>query len=200
MVSSLTGGSRGGTQESTGAGPRTTSGVMGPTAKVRRPFWLVRTRSSGSSARQRAVEPAGVGTAGPRKAAFQHVLAVEMRALAIGRRHRMHHDGLAGLVEPVQVRHRRVEGEEAVERQPRLGAVELEGVVAAQLDPVGIADRGDGGEPVERAAQHDGEEARIAALGARDFRHERPGEQRTGAEQQLAAGRGMKAGTGRRRP
>ena len=49
MVSSLTGGSRGGTQDSTGAGPRTTSGVIGPTAKVRRPFGLVRTRSSGSS-------------------------------------------------------------------------------------------------------------------------------------------------------
>ena len=33
MVSSLAGGSRGGTHDSTGAGPRTTSGVTGPTAK-----------------------------------------------------------------------------------------------------------------------------------------------------------------------
>ena len=38
MVSSLTGGSRGGTQDGTGAGPRTTSGVIGPTANDRRPF------------------------------------------------------------------------------------------------------------------------------------------------------------------
>ena len=37
MVSSLAGGSRGGVHDSTGAGPRTTSGVIGPTAKAR-PF------------------------------------------------------------------------------------------------------------------------------------------------------------------
>ncbi len=48
MVSSLTGGSRGGTHDSTGAGPRTTSGVIGPTAKVRRPRGS--TRPPGSSA------------------------------------------------------------------------------------------------------------------------------------------------------
>ena len=101
-----------------------------------------------------------------------------MGALAVGRGNRMHHDGLAGPIEPVEVRHGRVEREETVERQRRRRAVKPERVVAAQLDPIGIAYRRHGGKPVEPATQHDGEEARIAALRARDLRHERPGEQR----------------------
>ena len=44
---------------------------------------------------------------------------------------------------------------------PRL-AVEDERPVAAQADPAGVADRRHG-EPVEGAAQHDDEHARIAA-------------------------------------
>jgi len=36
MVSSFAGGSRDGVHDSTGAGPRTTSGVIGPTAKASR--------------------------------------------------------------------------------------------------------------------------------------------------------------------
>ena len=47
MVSSLAGGSRGGVQDRTGAGPRTTSGVMGPTAKASR--LAVPARPSGAS-------------------------------------------------------------------------------------------------------------------------------------------------------
>ena len=48
VVSSLAGGKRCGTHDSTGAGPRTTSGVTGPTAKA---FRLAgSTRPSGSSA------------------------------------------------------------------------------------------------------------------------------------------------------
>ena len=47
----------------------------------------------------------------------------------------MHDDRLPGLVEPVQVRHRRIEREEAVERQRRRLAVERERLVAAQLRP-----------------------------------------------------------------
>src|SRR5262249_59489919 len=48
-----------------------------------------------------------------------------------------------------------------------------------------------GGKAVERAAQHDGEEARIATFRARDLGHEGPGEQRARAKQQLAAGCGV---------
>ena len=47
-VSSDGGGRRWGVQDRTGAAPRTTSGVIGPTAKASRPFGL--TRSAGSSA------------------------------------------------------------------------------------------------------------------------------------------------------
>ena len=106
------------------------------------------------------------------------------------------HDGrLLRLVEPVQVRHRRIEREEAVERQRRRLAVEHQRPVAAQADPVGIADRRDGGEPVERAAQHDDEHARIAALGAREPRH--LASRRT-ARRRRAAPRGESADGGER--
>ena len=64
-------------------------------------------------------------------------------------------------------------------------------IVAAQRHPIRIADRRDGGEPVERAAQNDGEEARIAAFGMREPRQMRPGEQRAGGQQQFAARRGV---------
>ena len=95
------------------------------------------------------------------------------------------------LIEPMQVRHRRIEREETVERQRRRLAVERERVVAAQPDPVGIADRRDGGEPVERAAQDDRQEARVAALGAAPAAADRP---RRTARRRRAAARG---GTGR---
>ena len=49
---------------------------------------------------QRAVEPAGLHPARSGIAAFEHVLAVEMRAVAIGRRHRMNHRGLLLAVHP----------------------------------------------------------------------------------------------------
>jgi hypothetical protein len=85
---------------------------------------------------------------------------------------------LAGAIKPVKVRHGRVERKEIVERQRRRRTVKPERVVTTQLDPIWISDRRHGGEPVECAAQHDGEEARIPPLRARDLRYERPGEQR----------------------
>src|SRR5882724_11427193 len=91
--------------------------------------------------RKRAIEPARIRTSYSGVAAFQHVLSVEVRALAVWRRHRVHDDGLAGLIESVQVGHRRIEGKESVERQSRRFAIKPERIVAAQLDPVGIADR-----------------------------------------------------------
>ena len=145
---------------------------------------------------QRAVEPAGVDGAGPRDAALEHVLAVEMRALAIGRRGGVDDGRLLRLVEPVQVRHRRIEREEAVERQRRRLAVEHQRAIAAQADPVGIADRRHRAESIERAAQHDDEQARIAALGARQPRHLAPGKQRAGAEQRFAAAGQMSGAEG----
>ncbi len=192
VVSSLTGIKRGGVQDRTGAGPRTTSGDTGPTAKASRP------RGFAGLARlepgQRTVEPAAVDGAGLGQAAFQHVLPVKVGAVPIRRRDGVHQGGFPGLVETVDVRHGGIERKEAVERQRRRLAVEPQRIVAAQLDPIGIADRGDGGEPVERAAQHDGQETRVTALRPRRPRHERPGEQHARAEQQLAAGRDMTGG------
>jgi hypothetical protein len=103
----------------------------------------------------------------------------------------MHDRGLPGPVEAMHVRHRGIEREERVERQRRRLAVEHQCLVAAQLHPVGIADRRHGGKPVERAAQDDGEHARIAPLGACELRQERPGEQNAGSGKQLAARRGV---------
>ena len=54
-----------------------------------------------------------------------------------------------------------------VERQGGRRAVEAHGILAAQRYPARIADRGNGGKPVERAAQHEREEARVAAFGPR---------------------------------
>ena len=93
----------------------------------------------------------------------------------------------------MQVRHRGIEREEGIERQRRRLAVEHQRLVAAQLHPVGIADRRDRREAVERAAQDDGEHARIAPFGARELRQERPGEQHAGSGEQFAACRGMEA-------
>ena len=123
---------------------------------------------------ERAVEPAGVGRAGLGEPAFEHVLAVEMRALAIGRRRRMHDRRLPGLVQAMQVRHRGIEREESIERQRRRLAVERQRLVAAQRDPVRIADRRHRREPVERAAQHDHQHARVAAFGTRELRQIAP--------------------------
>ena len=87
-VSSPAGGSLGGVQDSTGAGPRTTSGAIGPTAKALRDVGSA--RSAGASvASARLSQP--VSTApGRRQPAFEHVLPVEMRALAIRRSGRVH--------------------------------------------------------------------------------------------------------------
>jgi hypothetical protein len=100
-----------------------------------------------------------------------------MRALAVRRRHGMHDDGLTSLVEAMKVRHRRIEREETVEGERGGLALARERLLATQLDPIRIADRRDRREPVEGAAQHDDEKARIPALGTGDARHMRPSEQ-----------------------
>ena len=61
---------------------------------------------------QRAVEPAGLHPARTGKAAFEHVLSVEMRAVTIRRRHRMDHRGLLVFIHPREFRHRRMQREE----------------------------------------------------------------------------------------
>ena len=91
----------------------------------------------------------------------------------------------------MQVRHRRIEREHGVEREPRRLARKRERLVAAQRDPIRVADRRDRRKPVERTAQHDHQQARIAAFGERNPRQMRPRKQRAGREQQLPSGWSM---------
>ena len=158
-MSSLAGSSRCGAHDITGAGPRTTSGVTGPTAKALLPRGLTRpSASSDDSARlsqplsvRRAWRARSRARPGHRNASARD------RGSRPRERWSPAAPGRAG-----EVRHCRIEREERVEQRRRL-AVEDERPVAAQPDPAGIADRRDHGEPVERAAQHDDEHARIAA-------------------------------------
>jgi hypothetical protein len=102
---------------------------------------------------------------------------------------------LPRLVKPVQVRHRGIEREERIQRQRGCLAIEHEGAISAQADPVGVADRGHRAQAVESASQHDDEQARIAALRARELGHLSPRKKRAGADQQLAAAGQMAAKT-----
>jgi hypothetical protein len=79
-----------------------------------------------------------------------------------------------------------MEREECGQRQRRCRAVEHKSPIAAQADPVGIADRCHRAQSIESAPQHDDKQARIAALGSCQPWHLAPCEQRTGAEQGLA--------------
>ena len=117
-----------------------------------------------------------------------------MGALAVGGRDRVHDARLAGRKQPVQVRHRRIEREEAIEPQRRARPVEPQDLVAAQRLVIGIADRSDRGKAIEGAAQYDHQEAWVAALGHCDFGQMSPGEQHAGSEQQFAARGGMQTG------
>ena len=104
-----------------------------------------------------------------------------MRAVAIVGARGVHHQGLLGVVEPGEIRHRRVEAEEIVELQRGVVAVTAQREFAVQVGVIGIADRADGGEAVERAAQDDDDEARIArARRARPARDAGGGEGRGG--------------------
>ena len=86
-------------------------------------------------------------------------------------------------VHPMQVRHRRIERKKIIERQRLGSAIKRQRLVATQADPIGIADWRNRCQPVERAAQHDHQEARVAPFGERGARQIRPGEQDAGCEQ-----------------
>jgi hypothetical protein len=136
---------------------------------------------------ERAIEPTGIADRHLGQAAFEQILAVEMRAFAIGRGAGVHDDCLIGLEQAMQVGHRRVERKEVGERGRRRLAVRHQSVVAAQRSPIRIADRCDGRQPVESAAQDDGQKARIAAFGVCQLGQMRPGEQRAGSQQNFAS-------------
>ena len=151
------------------------------------------TRPSGASpASARLSQPVSVAP-GFGDAAFEHVLAVEMRALAIGRRRRVHDDRLPASNMRCRFGIAGLSAKKSSSVQRRRLAVEPQRIVAAQRDPVRIADRRHRRKSVERTAQHNCEEARVAAFGTRELRQISPGEQRARGEQQFAARWCMKA-------
>ena len=68
---------------------------------------------------ERAIEPPTFASARLRQAAFQEILAVEMRPLAIGRGARMDDDRLLGCEHAVQVRHRGIKRKKVVKLKRR---------------------------------------------------------------------------------
>ena len=137
---------------------------------------------------QRAVEPAGLHPARPGKTAFEHVLPVEMRTVAVRRRHRVNHRRLLLAIHPRKFRHRRMQRKEIVERQRRVRPARRQRDRTMQAGIVRIANRRDGGEPIQRAAQDDDHQPRIAAVGgAREFRQIGPRRKGGAAEQQRAS-------------
>ena len=98
---------------------------------------------------------------------------------------------LLGVIEAGEIGHRRIEAEETVERQRRMRAVPAQRQRAMQIGIIGIADRRDRGEPVERAAQDDDDEPRIARVAAALAQRGMlaAGEGRAGGAEQRAAGK-----------
>ena len=135
---------------------------------------------------KRTIEPAVLDPADARQAAFEHVLPVEVRARAIGRVHGMNDERLAAPIEAVQLRHGAVECKEAVERQSRALAGSGQRDVAPEPRVVGIAHGRDGGQPVQTAAQHHDQQARIARAGESHLWHEAPQGQAGGPVPQKA--------------
>ena len=107
----------------------------------------------------------------------------------------MHDRCLLCLVEAVKIGHRRVERKERIEGKRRRLAVENKGAIATQAKPIGIADRGDGTQTIECAAQNNDQQARITAFGTRQLGQLRPGKQGAGTQQRGAAARQMGAGS-----
>jgi hypothetical protein len=84
-----------------------------------------------------------------------------------------------------------VQGKEAVERDGRVLARKRQSDLAVQPLVVGVADRSDGGQAIEGAAQHDHDQARIARAGsARQPRQLRPSEHGRAAGEKRASRRG----------
>lgn len=63
----------------------------------------------------RTIEPTAVAFAWIKQAALEHILPIEMGALAIRRRHRVNDSRLSRLIHSIKIWHRRIERKETVE-------------------------------------------------------------------------------------
>src|SRR5215472_18716410 len=104
----------------------------------------------------------------PGRAVLEHVLSVEVRALAVGTRERLEHDELARRVALLQESKRWVQAEEAIERQRATGLTRsAQGELAPQLRIIAVAEWRDRCEPIERTAHDHQHQARGAGVGMR---------------------------------
>src|ERR1700690_3522407 len=102
-------------------------------------YWTDRERSTafridvvaGRKARERAVEPASEARARLQHATLEHVLTVEMRALAILSGDCVNDDRFVCLEHAMEVRHRRIKCKEVIELQRRRLSAERQRIVAA---------------------------------------------------------------------
>ena len=94
-------------------------------------------------------------------AVLEHVLAIEMRAFAVGRRHGVQHGQFLRGVTRVEELECRVQAEGGIERQGRVIAGFRECDLATQRGVSRIADRRHRRQSIERTAQQYEDEARI---------------------------------------
>ncbi len=114
--------------------------------------------------RQRAIEPSGLRCMRHRDTAFQHVLAIKMRALPIWARDGVKHRELTRSERFVQEGELRMQAEEIVEAQRAIGRARgCDGKSTAQARIGRIAIGGHGCQAVDRAAHDHDDQARIAA-------------------------------------
>jgi hypothetical protein len=96
--------------------------------------------------------------------------------------------GMLFLVHPREFRHRRMQREEGVQHHCGVRSVGGKRDRPMQAGIVRVADRRHGGKAIERAAQNDDDQPRVAAVGgAGEFRQIGPGGERGAAEQQRAS-------------
>ena len=113
--------------------------------------------------RERAVEPPCVGAFHSWSARLHVILRVEVRPRVVRRSTRVNHGQFAAVVDRLERRQPRVEGEEAVEIEPGVGAARPgNGDCRAALVIRALAVRHDHVEPIHRAALEDGDEQFLA--------------------------------------
>ena len=100
-------------------GPRSTSGMLCPSAKPKVPEPRAAARAVSDA--ERDIEPAGLAAEGPDRAVLEQVLRVEMRALAVRRCDGVQHRELARSKELVHLREVRAQAEVAVEIERATG-------------------------------------------------------------------------------
>ena len=108
---------------------------------------------------QRTIEPAILRDMARRRAGLEHRLGIEMRAIAIWRRHGVEQKKLPGIIKRLQLGQSGMKSEMSIKIDQSLGRRHRQG--AAQFGIAPLAIRRHRGQAIERAAHHDNDEAPI---------------------------------------